>query len=496
MDIAAIGLLAMAGYQMSQKQNTAKEKIQAKIQAEKIAKEPEPKFLDGSKTHNNMHHYYKGSQQYSNGLNSNKLGIYTGSNMMEYAPKNCRPEPENIIKPTKNLTHIHGTPNYNFRSRYNVTDKMHNVLPFEQKRIGPGMNTDDVAKGGFHSYFRVLPKNIGDYKKNNFKQRIVPGRGLIEERGHQPEVEAPTDKRYFESHEYEPMKAVNSNTFAPTVRSNYECKPCNKIEYDCHFGGAKGALASTSQDDTGNTRTKDTTLYSIGGNITGTTAPSNVTSTYIVTDTGREDCNDSSRNVTSGAHGTYINNGDNLNPTLRSTTHNKHYVGPCANQNGPKSYFDTDARMTQRGSNNTSYEGIPNGPKMSENRQYNVNQTQRENTSHSITGGAKYFTSAPELSKEYELFSNKESTNVGYVPGPQNRNVLSDPNKIHHEFKGDNNMERVEIPMQNKKITTVSQLGSIESESKVQEENKRIEDNFLSVAHLVMKDNPYALKIN
>ena len=68
------------------------------------------------------------------------------------------------------------------RSTYKTIGKMTKALPFEQVRVGPGVGKGiDVASAdGFHPYFRVMPNNVGDYKKNNLPGGVVPGKWFID----------------------------------------------------------------------------------------------------------------------------------------------------------------------------------------------------------------------------------------------------------------------------------------------------------------------------
>ena len=146
MDIAAIGLLSLAGYELSSRK---KKKPEVK---EPIKKE-DTKFKDGSEGHTNMQHHFSGSQAPGLPMSHNKLSIHTGTNMLEHGSRNCRPEPDNIFAPLKNLVHVNGTPNVDLKDRYEPSLKMNNVLPFEQKRVGPGLNTESDSKGVFINIF-------------------------------------------------------------------------------------------------------------------------------------------------------------------------------------------------------------------------------------------------------------------------------------------------------------------------------------------------------
>jgi hypothetical protein len=54
-------------------------------------------------------------------------------------------------------------------SRFVVNPRHHNVSPVPQVRVGPGLGLDARADAtdGFHPMVRVLPINVGEYRKNN-----------------------------------------------------------------------------------------------------------------------------------------------------------------------------------------------------------------------------------------------------------------------------------------------------------------------------------------
>lgn len=60
-----------------------------------------------------------------------------------------------------------------------------NVMPMEQIRVGPGVGVgpDVAATDGFHPMLRILPKNVGDYKKNNLPGQVNHGRAPVEKLG-------------------------------------------------------------------------------------------------------------------------------------------------------------------------------------------------------------------------------------------------------------------------------------------------------------------------
>ena len=65
--------------------------------------------------------------------------------------------------------------------RYVVTNLHNNVSPVPQMRVGPGLGLggNDAARDGFHPMLRVLPVNVGDYKKNPLPGAVNHGGSAV-----------------------------------------------------------------------------------------------------------------------------------------------------------------------------------------------------------------------------------------------------------------------------------------------------------------------------
>lgn len=71
------------------------------------------------------------------------------------------------------------------RTRYAPSRVHNNVLPAEQIRVGPGVGVGpDVtaSSDGFHPMYRVMPKNVGDYKRNNLAGGVITGGSAVAKR--------------------------------------------------------------------------------------------------------------------------------------------------------------------------------------------------------------------------------------------------------------------------------------------------------------------------
>jgi hypothetical protein len=499
MDIAALGLLSLAGYELAK---TKKHKDRKKSN-NKVVPQEHISFADGSTGHSNMNHFYKGSQPYGGDVSSTKMNVFTGSNMMEHGTKSCRAEPENLFQPLSGLSHINGAPNVDMKQRYDGGTTMNNVLPFEQKRVGPGMNvTSDVdAKGGFHQYFRVLPQNVGEYKKNNFKQRMIPGKQAVTMRSELPNVEAPNIPTYYEYTDRVPIQS-KFDVSAPSVRSDIECKPPRVINSDCYFGHVHNGN-TLDRSDQNTSRGHDSSQYGFGGNVSmpDRGSSTNAIAGFIVNDSDREVCNDTTRNVSSQLAGTYVWESDNkLDPTTRSTTNNTEFVGHAHGNTYTtyaKSQGDVGMKSTAREGISSGYEGVAYGyQKASDTREYSANHTQRESTTHSYTGPSNHYTSGPEIQTQAEQYTLKEESIVGYAPGPQNINIPIDASMFNMECKDDETIDtRVNMSkmMGSNNMSNATHMGRVEHGLKIPVENNRNSSDYFSVANIVLKNNPFVV---
>lgn len=482
MDIAAIGLLSLAGYELSSRRKKAP--VVEKPQ------EVQPVVAD----HTNMQHHYAGSQPPGIPMSHNKLSIHTGTNMMEHASRNCRPEPDNIFSPLKNLVHVNGTPNVDLKDRYEPSLKMHNVLPFEQKRVGPGLNTESDSKGGFHQYFRVKPKNVDGYRKNTLPQRIVPGRQQISAREQLPVVEAPKIARHYTMEE-RPMEKQKFDTQGATKRPVADHRPMVDKVDEVYFGGAFQNATQSSTVQT--SREKDSTMGGRDGHMARHVfKPSNTVNSFIVTDTDREALGNHPLNPKGGSDGTYVRDDAILDPTTRSMANETHVLNTTGNQYTTYSKNPDVAQATHRGDTTVAYQGVAHGfQRSSENRTYEANNTQRESTSQGYMGPSKYFTSEKmDTRARQEQYTMKEDALIGYTPGAKGTLASIDPGNVNVEFKNDDNAGfHVNVPRVGIATTQKSAMGRIEHEQKIPEENPRV---FFSVANVVLQDNPLAIKIN
>ena len=119
--------------------------------------------------HNNMVPYFgaKITQSTSDNIGyENLLDIYTGSGSQQNKKEGIAP----MFKPQSNMSHIHGAPSatdfMQERQRSVLTSKMNNTKPWEEIRVGPGLNQGFSSEGtggfnaGMEARAATLPKTV------------------------------------------------------------------------------------------------------------------------------------------------------------------------------------------------------------------------------------------------------------------------------------------------------------------------------------------------
>jgi hypothetical protein len=113
-----------------------------------------------------------------------------------------------------------GNPMYSREGRYEASRTQNNVLPAEQIRVGRGVGVgpDVAATDGFHPMYRVIPKNVGEYKKNNLPGRTNHGFSRIQARTEAPKISMnhnPGSLVYDQNRR--PMQESRAAVLAPAV---------------------------------------------------------------------------------------------------------------------------------------------------------------------------------------------------------------------------------------------------------------------------------------
>ena len=311
---------------------------------------------------------------------------------------------------------------------------MNNVSPIEQQQVGPGLNSssDVSARGGFHQYFRILPNNVGEYKKNNFEGRVISGKGMTENRTMEQKQEVYKSKAYYEQCEHPTMKG-KSVFNAPATQSQISPDCTNRGSYHEHNGIAKGSDAFQSRVH--GTRNGNITLNSLptgGASRENTATGSYAVSKFLTHETDRENC------------------------------------GVVTNAN------DQNSGNYVKGSQL-------------------ANMTQREGTSKSYSGSAGFYNNAQSnYSTAYnaDQYHKREDLQVEHTPNAGNMNLRQDANQITGSMKirEDHNSHRVNIATVPTSMNIQGKLGAIENAPKISECNPR--QDFGLVAK-TLENNPY-----
>ena len=123
-------------------------------------------------THNNMVPFFGGKiTQNTEHFSQRKLGLFTGASDPLIKPEGGKKELKPFFAPTRDLSHVNGRPVDENRQmgRYIPGDKKTSELPFQQIRVGPGLNQGYTNKpsGGFHQENTrdyIMPKTIDELR--------------------------------------------------------------------------------------------------------------------------------------------------------------------------------------------------------------------------------------------------------------------------------------------------------------------------------------------
>lgn len=170
---------------------------------------------DNNFKHNNMQPFYREktltssqSGQYDKiqPILDNRIG--TGSLQME--KRSNAP----LFSPSSDMHHANGMPNMNdfLQSRVNPANKISNVLPFDTKRVGPGLDQGFGTQGsnGFNSGMMArdkwMPRDVDELRvatnpkvTYSLDGHAGPANSHIKNRGYQAAVEKNRPDRHFET---------------------------------------------------------------------------------------------------------------------------------------------------------------------------------------------------------------------------------------------------------------------------------------------------------
>lgn len=486
--------------------------------------------------HNNMVPYFSSGKKQNtpnSGLKERRLETFTGIDNLDYQKKQEITEP--FFKPSKNVGNVNGSgvPSDKERlQRYNVTGKMHNIGPVEKVYVGPGLNIDpnEVARGGFHDMFRIMPDNVNSYSKQTFAGRIIPGKGLTTERNHGPTENVINRPKVEYTLNNRPAMATIAPNKNAKVKENFAMRDTVRSKTASEhpinlYGSAMGPNAHklVNEEHYLNKDDNNCTQHAFGPSSSAGRGGYAVTK-FLTHGSDRESCgvvtnvhmksgnvynngdgpeptlrDTTQHNNTGGTNvhmksGNVYNNGDGPEPTLRDTTQVNSYGGGHVNQSSMNAgghvstSFSVDT--THRDTTSVSYGGTARGQDTQGSRdQYNANVTHRETSSVAYGGVANSTTKGPidhHAMNNAQPFHKREDTIVGYMPGPQNINTIGDPETIvaNAEFKTDDNIQIPSGPNLPTKITEYTDLGLTNGVNRINEINNRMDFG------VMVKDNP------
>lgn len=198
--------------------------------------------------------YYRSmkTQNTSEELNQRRMELYTGGESVWRHKEEAGPRFEPIKQEVSSGGGAGSTVGYE-PSRYTVTDIQNNTLPFQQTRVGPGVNVgaNVAASDGFHSMYRPALPDLG-YKRNTLEGRTNPGASGVAAREVDPRFYSKGVPRIWTMHRRpleKGMAAVTSQAIRPltSIKGQAQCH----VDGEEYFGGAGmiGQNASASAWD-------------------------------------------------------------------------------------------------------------------------------------------------------------------------------------------------------------------------------------------------------
>jgi hypothetical protein len=122
------------------------------------------------------------------------------------------------------------------------SNKFHNVRPTKQVQVGRGLGVgpEVPAAGGFHEFFRVMPKNVNEYRKTNLPGNVNPGKALVAREPNQVVMRKNNVDREFETRGYTGVKSAGFNL--QTSRADYSqtLDVANTLQDEPRYGPADG----------------------------------------------------------------------------------------------------------------------------------------------------------------------------------------------------------------------------------------------------------------
>ena len=202
-------------------------------------------------THNNMKPFFGSNitQSTVGGQNESILDSYTGGGSQQIEKRESAP----LFKPNKDMNWTHGMPSTSEfmqnRMRANVTSKMNNTKPWEEIRVGPGLNKGygTEGTGGFNSGMEARDiwkdKTVDDLRvksnpKLSFKGQMLGKHvGRRGKGGIMGKMEKNRPDRHFE-HSSDRYFTTTGIEKKQTYRSKNILKEENRVDTTSEYYGA------------------------------------------------------------------------------------------------------------------------------------------------------------------------------------------------------------------------------------------------------------------
>ena len=201
--------------------------------------------------HNNMVPFFGSSITQSTKGYEGLLDSYTGAGSQRIEKQPQAP----LFKPKKDMNWTHGMPSttdyMQSRMRSNISSKMNNVKPWEEIRVGPGLNKGYESKGsgGFNSGMdgRELwgPKTVDQLRaannpKNSYKGQLLGGHvGRRGPRGIIGKIEKNRPDTYY-IQSADRWLTTTGIEKAPTARSDHILRDVNRLTTSQQIVGGGG----------------------------------------------------------------------------------------------------------------------------------------------------------------------------------------------------------------------------------------------------------------
>jgi hypothetical protein len=526
MEIAILTGLAYIGYELSKDKTP---RLTEPIKLEKTKRNNKFPFSDDEKLFHQQHKpFFTERKVHSNDVQKQRrMETFTGTDSDVFWKR--KTEVENMFKPTKDLTNIHGSQINNDEStRYSnsLTNIMKGVSPIEKIHVGRGLNkgADVAASGGFHEDVRILPDNVNSYKKNSFGGRIIPGKGVNYQRDYTPSIEDNNKPERFYTKDQRDTLATRSQYTKQENRGQVVLRnTCKTI--DCGTIGIAHGEFLAPTEKMNSTRDYDSTKCNIIGNPHMQVLGNNpqigqyimpagerencgaITNAYSnqgniqhysngANPTLREDVNNHQGNISSvvTAGGHTLNN-YNVNPTLRGSTND--YEGHAYNSqlNAPghvsSTYSVNTTNREELGAN--TYQNAPKYTNGHSNRNYEANPTQRQSTHSSYTGIANSNhkgTTNQFAMKHSQPYSKREDVQKEYIPNGGGMNLREDAIQMLGtvQLPSDCNSHPINHGL-HAQASSIYQYGNMEHATKLPIHNTR---NDFKIATNVLRNNAFS----